>query len=379
VHEQELYSGQRLKRGVRNLHRLDYFEEVKVNTEKGSADDKMILKIDVKEKPTGTFSFGGGFSSVEQFFAMASINQRNLFGRGQNLGLEAHVGGTSQRYKLSFTEPWLFDIPLSAGFDIYNWNVDYSNYDKKSFGGGVRFGYPVYDFTRAYLSYGYEVSDITNIDDDASDDIKDLAGTNITSAITTSLRYDSRDRLFNPTEGQNHSLVAEFAGGPLGGDIGFAKFTAETGFYVPLFWGTVGFFHAKTGYITDIPGDKLPDYERFYLGGINSLRGFDWREVNVLDDNGDEIGGDKMVQFNLEYIFPLIKEAGLAGVVFFDTGNVYGTNENIDLGDMRETAGFGFRWFSPLGPIRLEWGHILDPEKGRGSGSQWEFSMGTAF
>ncbi|MCP4154849.1 MAG: outer membrane protein assembly factor BamA, partial [bacterium] len=123
VFEQELYSGRGLKRGVRNLYRLDYFEDVKVNTPRGSSDDKMILKIDVTEKPTGMFSFGGGYSSVEHLFVMASISQRNLFGRGQVLQVKGEWGGQTNRYNLSFTEPWLFDIPLSAGFDLYNWQT----------------------------------------------------------------------------------------------------------------------------------------------------------------------------------------------------------------------------------------------------------------
>jgi len=131
-----------------------------VNTLKGSADDKMVLKIDVTEKPTGTFSFGGGYSSVENVFAMASISQRNLFGRGHILQLKAEVGGSTNRYTFSFTEPWLFDIPLSAGFDMYNWERDYDTYDKDSKGGGIRFGYPVYDFTRLYTSYSYDIGDI---------------------------------------------------------------------------------------------------------------------------------------------------------------------------------------------------------------------------
>ncbi|MBU0767471.1 MAG: outer membrane protein assembly factor BamA, partial [Proteobacteria bacterium] len=121
VYEQELYSGRKLKRSVRNLYRVDYFEDIKVNTVKGSADDQMILKIDVTEKPTGTMSFGAGYSSQESVYGSASVSQRNLFGRGQVLDLEGQIGGRTSLYKLSFTEPWLFDIHLSAGVDLYNW------------------------------------------------------------------------------------------------------------------------------------------------------------------------------------------------------------------------------------------------------------------
>ena len=374
VYEQELFSGKGLKRSVRNLYRLDYFEDIKVDTVKGSAEDKMILKIDVTEKPTGTFSFGAGYSTTENVFGMASISQNNLFGRGQILSLDAQLGGTTTLYRLNFTEPWLFDIPLSARLDLYDWETDYDTYDKNSKGGGVRFSYPVYDFVRAYIGYNYEDADIENISEDASESIKDLEGRNTTSSITTSLVYDSRNRRFNPTEGSRHSISVEYAG--LGGNIAFTKYLGETGWYIPVFKDIVTFLHGEIGYVQKNSGGILPDYERFYLGGLNSLRGYDWRDIYVLDENGDEIGGDKFVQFNAELIFPLLKKQGVVGLLFYDTGNVYNDDESIDLGDLRQTAGFGFRWYSPMGPIRLERGYVIDSE---GSGAQWEFGMGTSF
>ena len=379
VFEQELYSGQRLKRSVRNLYRLDYFEDVKVNTPRGSSDDKMILKIDVTEKPTGMFSFGGGYSSVEHLFFMASISQRNLFGRGQVLQVKGEWGGQTNRYNLSFTEPWLFDIPLSAGFDIFDWQTDFDTYDKDGQGGGVRFGYTVYDYTRAYLRFTYDVSEIKYADEDepiVPDSIIELRGTNVTKSISTTLRYDSRDRMFNPTEGSDHRITLEYAG--FGGDIAFTKYLAETGWFIPLFKDTVGFLHGKVGYVKENPDGVLPDYERFYLGGINSVRGFEWHGIHLLEE-GIEVGGEKFVQFNVEYLVPLSKAAGLIGLIFFDTGNVFEKDDNIDLSDLRKSAGYGFRWYSPIGPIRLECGYILDRQEGEPKGGQWEFTMGTAF
>ena len=374
VYEQGLFNGRGLKRSVRNLYRLDYFEDIKINTVKGSADDKMILKIDVTEKPTGTFSFGAGYSTTESVFGMASITQNNLFGRGQILGIDAQIGGTTTLYRLNFTEPWLFDIPLSARFDLYDWETDYDTYDKKSRGGGFRFSYPVYNFMRASIGYNYEVADIENISEDASESIKDLEGKNTTSSITTSLVYDSRNKRFNPTKGSRHIVSVEYAG--LGGDVAFTKYLGETGWYIPVFKDIVTFLHGEIGYVQENSGGILPDYERFYLGGLNSLRGYDWQDIYVLDENGDEIGGTKFVQFNVELIFPLLKQQGVVALLFYDTGNVYNDGESIDLGNLRQTAGFGFRWYSPMGPIRLERGFIIDDV---GSGGQWEFGMGTSF
>ena len=378
IYEQELFSGAKLKRGIRNLNKLDYFEDVKVNTNKGSEPDKMILDIDVKEKPTGTFSFGGGYSSTENMFVVGSISQRNLFGLGQLLQVKAQIGSQTTRYVLSFTEPWLFDIPLSAGFDLYDQQRDYDNYyNLNSIGGNIRFGYPVYDYTRAYLIYGYDISDMSQLSPTASRYFREMEGKHTTSSITPSIRYDSTDKAFNPTEGSKISLSLEYAG--LGGDVGFTKTVGEAGRYFPLFWSTVGFLHARAGYVSQHDGALLPPWQRFYLGGINSLRGFSWDELSPKDAQGEPYGGDKFVQFNVEYIFPLIKDIGLMGVVFTDAGNLYDNGQSIEIGNLRHSAGFGIRWYSPMGPIRLENGFILDPKPGESSTGRWEFTMGQAF
>ncbi len=381
IYEQELFNGKKLKAGIRNLNRLDFFEDVKVNTTKGSEPDKMILDIAVKEKPTGTFSVGGGYSTVENMFVVGSIAQRNLFGLGEQLKLKAEVGGRTTSYDISFTEPWLFDIPLSAGIDLFNLYRDYDSYDLKSIGGNLRFGYKVYDFTRAYLTYGYVVSDMYNLTEQAmlSPYFRPLAGTNITSSITPAIRYDSRDKAFNPTEGSTIMASTEYAGGFLGGTIGYTKYLGEAGRYFPLFWSTVGSLHVKTGYVQEHDGELLPPYDRFYIGGINSMRGFSWDELSPKDAFGNAYGGDKFIVFNIEYIFPLIKDIGLMGVVFFDTGNNYDNGQDIDLNNLRQDAGFGFRWYSPLGPIRLENGFIINPQNGESSSGRWEFTMGQAF
>ena len=381
IYEQQMYNGSRLKRSVRNLHRLDYFEDIKVDTPKGSADDRMRVKIDVKEKPTGTFTFGAGYSTVDDVFVTGSVSQRNLFGRGQILKLAGQVGGSSDLYNLSFTEPWMFDIPLSGTANIYRQAREYDTYDRLSMGGGLGISYPVYDYTRASLYYRFDVTNISEITDDASDNIKNLEGENTTSSVTTTLTYDSRDKAFNTTSGQNHRLAYTYAG--LGGDIGFNKVVGELGWYIPLYKSLVTFLHGEAGWVGQIPGYTLPDYEKFYLGGMNSIRGFDFQGIYIPTINSDgedaEEGGNSYVQFNLEFTYPILKDLGVVGVIFYDTGNVYAQGEMIDLGDLRQSAGYGIRWYSPLGPIRVEAGHILDPRDDESSGPKWEFSMGSAF
>jgi outer membrane protein insertion porin family len=377
VFEQELYGGRKLKRSIRNLYRLDYFEDVKVNTTKGSADDKMRLRIDVTEKNTGAFSVGAGFGNVENLFLTASIAERNLFGRGQTLSLKGQLGSKTSRFTLSFTEPWLLDIPLSAGVDVYNWSYKFSAYDKDSIGGNLRLGYPLFDYTRGYLTYTYDIANIKDVSDDASNSIKRDEGENIKSSITARLRYDSRNQTFHPSEGSTHEGSFEFAG--LGGNVGFTKYIGETAWYLPIIWDTVGVLHGRAGYVKELSGKTLPDYEKFYMVGINALRGFDRNDLSPRDASGAEIGGNKFVLVNAEIRFPLVTDFGVYGVVFFDTGDIYSQDEDIELGNLRESAGGGIRWLSPMGPIRLEYGFILDPKDTDHGPGAWEFNMASTF
>jgi outer membrane protein insertion porin family len=337
----------------------------------------MRLRIDVTEKRTGAFSFGAGFGNVENLFLTASVSEKNLFGRGQILALKGQLGTKTTRYTLSFTEPWFLDIPLSAGADVYNWAYDFSTYDKDSVGAKLRLGYPLFDFTRGNLTYTYDIADIHNVEDDASTSIQRDQGENIKSSITARIRYDSRNQLFNPTGGSMHNMSYEFAG--LGGNVGFNKVVGETAWYFPLLWKTIGVLHAKAGYAKELEGKSLPDYEKFYMVGIDALRGFERDDLSPRDADGNEIGGNKFVQFNAEIRFPLVPEAGVFGVTFFDTGDIYANDEDIELNNLRESAGLGVRWLSPMGPVRLEYGWILDPKDTDAASGNWEFSMASAF
>jgi len=379
ITEQSLFSKARIQKGIWNLRRMDYFQDVRMETIPTDKPDKVDVKIDVEEKTTGMFTFGAGYSSQDSLFSSISVTQRNFMGRGQTLKVKGEFSNTSTKYTLSFVEPWLFDIPLSAGFDIYNWDRDYDEYTKKSRGGAVKFGYPVFNYTKLYWSYSYERSTIDEIASDAADEIKALEGENITSSTNVSLVYDSRNRMFNPTEGTKSSVSIENSGGFLGGDIAFTKYTGESGRYFPLFWNCVFFIHGKAGFINQNSKGLLPDYEKFYLGGMNSVRGYKWRGIYSLDSNGDKIGGDKFIQGNAEFIFPVVKKAGLMGLFFYDAGDVFDVDESISTKDIKRSWGYGIRWYSPVGPIRLEYGRMLDPEEGESETGRWEFTMGQAF
>ncbi|MDY6953917.1 MAG: BamA/TamA family outer membrane protein, partial [Thermodesulfobacteriota bacterium] len=235
-------------------------------------------------------------------------------------------------------------------------------------------------YTRASFSYNYDRGDIKNLTEDASAAIKDLEGLNVAHTVTGVLSRDSRDRVFQPTEGSDNSITIKHAGTPFSGDIGYTKYILDSGWYFPLFWDTVGLLHGRTGFIHGDHVGKVPLWERFYLGGMGSVRGYDWRDISPRDpDTGDETGGNKMLQFNAEFMFPLIKESGLQGVLFYDAGMAYDNGEKMDIGELRMSIGYGVRWYSPIGPIRLEYGHILDDKEGKRGKGGFEFTMGAAF
>ncbi len=377
--EGDMFSGTAIRNANLRLRRLNFFEDVQVTTTKGSAADKMNLGIKVKEKRTGQISLGAGYSTQDSFMVMGSISESNLFGRGQTLELKGQVGGKSTRYTISFTEPWLFDRPISFGIDIYDWEREYIDYDKEAIGGRLRWGFPTPLYaTRFYLYYKYEEANITDISDSASVQVQDQAGWHTTSSVRAMVRRDTRNKAINADEGSDNSISVEYAGGPLGGTNYFTKVIGDTGWYFPLWWETVFVAHGRIGWLTQNSGGDLPMYEKFYLGGINTLRGFDYLSVSPMDANGDRIGGEHMLLFNFEYRFPLVPKAGLSGVVFFDTGNVWTKDEGYQLGDMRQSVGAGIRWMSPIGPLRLEYGYVLDPEPGDDD-SNWEFTIGSMF
>ena len=380
VSEKGLFDAVALRKSNENLHRLDFFEEVNISTFPGSQEDRMKLKVEVKEKMTGSFSVGAGYSALDQVVVMGSIAQRNLFGRGQRLSLDAMLGGRTSRYNLTFFEPYLLDSRFSASVNLYNWMRIWDQYTKNSFGGTVELGHPFYfDYTRIFVAYTYDDANVTDVQAGAAQVITDMLGRHKTSSLRVTLKRDSRDHFFNTTKGSLNSASVEYAGGPLGGTNAYTRYLASSGWYFPLFWETTFMAHGKFGYINKNAGGDLPLYEKFYLGGLNSIRGFRYFDISPTDPaTGQKIGGDQMLQFNFEYIFPIVKKIGIKGVVFFDAGNSFTKDQVMDLGSLRKSVGFGVRWYSPMGPLRLEWGWNLDRKPGESS-NNWDFSIGSFF
>jgi outer membrane protein insertion porin family len=372
VIEGDLYSRTKLKNSYMALNRLRYFEEIDFQAEKGPAETLTDVNIRVKEKATGMFSVGAGYSALDHAVISAQVSQQNLFGRGQTLSLKAALGSSSSLYDLSFVEPWLFDMPLWSKFDIWNLYREYDSYNLDSKGFGATFGYPLWPKVTGYIGYRLSIDNVKDILDTASYYIKKQAGQTTSSGVTLSLTRDTTDDAMLPTKGSRNSASVEYTGGPLLGDVSFTRYGAISSWFFPLPLDTVFGIRGRIGYMYGNEGKEVPIFERYYLGGINSLRGL--RLVGPTDPTtGEVIGGLTMLNFNVEYIFPLIKNAGMKGVVFYDTGNAW--ESGYDFGDMRKTAGVGVRWYSPIGPLRLEWGYVLDPKVNEAA-SRWEFSIG---
>jgi outer membrane protein insertion porin family len=374
------FSGKKLKRSRQNLYLLGFLGGVEINTKKGSSDDQMILDVQVEERPTGMLSFGVGYSSTEQAMGMLQVSKTNLFGLGQTLAARAQFSSKASRYTLSFTEPWLFDRPLSAGIDLYNWEYEYDEYTKHSTGGKLRFGFPLgIDFSRGTVTYTYDNAEVSNVAETASLVIKDIEGENLTSSLEFGITRDSRDKRFNARRGSVNSLSTEYAGGILAGDNYFTKYRARSAWFFPLFEHSSFSVQGRWGYMERRPGGKLPIYEKFMVGGMNTVRGFENSSISPVDPiSGDKIGGEKMMVYNAELRFPLQQEQGVVGVLFFDAGNVFGKDDPITFEGIRRSAGAGIRWYSPAGPLRLEWGYNLDRRADEPS-SNWEFTIGTPF
>ncbi len=378
--EGEYFSGKDLNRSTENLNRLGFFEDVKIEKRRGTSEDKMALDVKVKEGRTGSFSFGAGFSSVDSLVATVQISEENFRGYGQRLASQLRIGSISNQFDISFAEPWLFDRPVSGTFRLFKWEREYDDYTKDSKGVNISIGFPLKkfdDYTFGWSFYRYDDAEISDIDYDVAYEIRAMEGRYVTSSIGFGIRRNSTNRARNPNKGSINSFSFEYAG--LGGDNEYNKYLAQSCWFFALPKDAVFKVQGRWGYLQERGGKIIPVYERFFLGGIDTVRGFDYQEISPRDPvTGDEIGGEKMMVYNFEYIFPVSKDQSILGLFFIDAGDVRAKGESWTFSGMRKSAGLGVRWQSPMGPIRIEWGYNLDKQEGDRS-SKLEFSMGTTF
>jgi len=381
--EGDAFNRAKIRESERRIRRLGFFETVKVDRVPTQTPDRIRLEVKVVEKSTGELSFGAGLSSDSGVLGNASIRERNLLGKGQDLALSFGISLQDTQIDLSFTEPYFLDRPLSAGFDIFASEQDReseSAYSERAAGFGLRVGYELAPRWRQTWGYSFKDSDIS-ASAGASRFILAQDGLSSTSKLTHKITYDNTDNFFDPSEGLRLSWNSGLAG--LGGSVAYLNNEAKVSQFFPLAEQTVLQLSARAGAVFGLDQDvRLID--RYFLGGTN-FRGFAFSGVGARDTATDDgLGGNYYYQSTAELTFPLglSKEVGIRGRTFIDVGSVFDTDDQgagiQDSSDPRVSIGVGLTWASILGPLRLDFGYAVLKED-FDQEQVFSFSFGTRF
>ena len=404
INEADLYSGTAIRFSKARITALGYFDSVEINTRRGSGDDKMVLEVAVKEKLTGTFQLGFGFTGGESFFGQAQLSQNNLFGYGHTASLSFQISSLRQLFQLSYLDPYFFDTAWTASIDLYRSELLFTGFDRQAIGGALTAGYELFEDFRFFGTYTLEGVDVIPTGTSALQ-LRNQFTAGRTSSMRFSFNYDKRDNRLFPTNGHLESASAEFATSLIGSQNLFQRYRVIERRYRPLFWGLVAKVNLSLGYIrsTDPLNRPISISEKFFAGGINSIRGYSLRSISptkkILASRDPDagvldyaVGGNKELITNWEIEFPIVESAGIRGVVFYDMGNVFAESENFFQSSQRPDAngngtlplglfhstGFGVRWFSPLGPLRFEVGFPLT-RRSVDDAYLFEFTIGNFF
>lgn len=389
IKENSPYRKTDLDKSRARLYQLGYFEEVNFSTPRGSQNDRVIVKIEVVEKSTGNFSIGAGFSSLEKFIFNAAIQKENLFGYGYGVGLATNISKLRQEFSFNFYDRYFLDTKwiTSLTFNRFTSQLN-RDFDRESIGGKITFGRELIPNLDVNLGYSIEDITISNFSSQVPGFFQQNAD-GLTSSVISSIIYDVRNNRLSTTKGMYHAVSSEYAGDVLGGSNEFWKMKAESRMYFSLPLNLVFKARGVFGYINSLDDTGIPLFERFFLGGISSLRGYDSYTVGPKlnipggrtgNDNTFVYGGNRMFFSNVELEYPIIKKQGLGFnlVAFFDSGQSFSENESFSIADFRSNYGFGFRWLSPFGPLRFEWGIPINKRE-EDSSSVFNFSIGQAF
>ncbi len=383
-----------VKLSEKRLEGLDYFSKVDARPDPTDVPNRKNLVVGVEEKNTGNFTVGAGFSSVDSVVGFAEVSQGNfdLFnppyftGGGQKFRLRTQIGTERQDYQISFTEPWFLDRKLSLGVDLYHRDLGFYSdiYDQTQTGAKLSLTRALgSDFLIGTLSYTVENVGIIITDrPKASQTIIDEEGHRMVSKVGASLAFDTRNSAFLPNSGQRTELFTELAGGPFGMDTDYFRVEMRSAWYFKGFGeGHVLELSGKTGVVQNYgDSETVPLFDRWFLGGMYSLRGYDYREVGPKDLNGEPVGGETYWFGSAEYSIPIIDRLRMA--FFYDAGMVYSSaftyaqNSNYNTGFYNDNIGFGFRLNLPIGPLRLDYGIPITSDPQNGSSGKFQFGVG---
>jgi outer membrane protein insertion porin family len=424
VYEGELYNQTRLDRSKRLVQALGFFERVEMSTKAAEGDPNRIdVTFEVTERATGTFQIGAGFSSVENFIGQAQVAQNNLFGRGTSLQLQAQISSLRQLFSVRYVDPYFLDTRITFALSGYNSLLYYPSFNRTARGGDLTLGYLLGDYTRIFGTYklenvavkqnqaGVVVGGFAPTAAIAPGTISNLFRSGWTSSLRLSVNYDSRDDRMFPKRGMYHSLSVEFADPLIASQSVYTRVSGFMRFYKPI-WGPIIFrTNIEGGLVISRAPQGVPIYERYFIGGINTIRGFRLfslgPQVNVLAQREPSaflapfnVGGNLQLILNTEIEFPILAAVNIRGVVFFDAGNAYNLEQGLycpskeslrsipevfnpcnqypTFTNLRYSVGFGFRWFSPIGPLRFEWGIPLNRQTNEDS-IVFEFTIGNFF
>ena len=389
LYEGDLYSETRLRDSEARIRRLGFFENVTVRPRPGLKPDEVDVTVEVKERQTGAFSVGAGFSSVENFLFQAQISKQNFLGRGQSISLNATISSLRRYFEFSFNEPNLLDTDWTFGFSAFNIDMSQYNFSQSSKGLDFTIGRRFIDYFSLAGTYRLEGVDVRagGLKGFSDVPVANLDQKGLTSSLALTAAFDNRDDRMMPRRGNVSSIGIEWSGSEIGSDFDYIRLNVRSRQYFPIAWGIVGKVAGAWGYIFSPKGEPLPIFERFQVGGIYTVRGFERASLGPSIPVGSsrdptawpssfKIGGAQQLVFNIEAEFPIFEQIGVRGVVFFDAGNAYDDGEWPNPLKMRTAVGFGLRWWSPIGPLRFEWGFPLKKQKGEPS-VVFEFNIGT--
>ena len=384
----DVYDTSKVELSRQRLANLNYFERTEAYPSDTFIPGRKDLNLEVEEKRTGSFNFGAGFSSIDNLIGFAEVTQSNfditnwpsMSGGGQRFRTRVQFGTKRKDFIISLTEPWFMDYQVAVGGELfYRESTFFSDvYDQRNYGLALNARKPLGNFTSLRTEYRLENIEIFDVDDDVSEEIRSQEGEYLKSQLLAGITYDTRDSVFLTRKGHRVDGSIYAAGGPLAGDVDVYGWNLEGSKYFLL---PKDFILQVVGEVATVEtwsgGEEVPIFDRLFLGGANTLRGFKYREVGPKDENDEPIGGQTLSRFTAEVSFPIIDR--IRGAVFYDVGFVNRGSYDFSAGDVNSDAGVGLRFDLPIGPVRVDFGIPLQADSSNDSSGRFNFNIGYQF